>query len=94
MKSADLHYKYFELKKNKIVEFQIGRWESAQFINWEFYTTSREQDHAGFYASITLFYHELSIHFYDTRHAEERAKEEGWTLPRRQNKKQKKKKTK
>lgn len=63
-------YKYISVSKNKSLELQVSRWKDAKFFDYEFFIR-RNQDHAGFTMSLTLFYHELSIDFYDNRHLDE-----------------------
>lgn len=63
----------FTLSKHKVLELQFSRWEDAPAFDFDFIVRRKHKsDHAGFQLDITVFHHELMVHFYDTRHKDQR----------------------
>lgn len=61
---------YLKLSKNKIVEFQISRWNGSKYFDASVWRRDSNHDHKGLEITLTLFKTEFRIDFYDTRHKE------------------------
>ena len=70
MKTKIFLCKEIQVFKNKSIELQLSRWEDSPMFSAEYYNRGSNQDHKGFSLSVTLFYHEVRIDFYDHRHSE------------------------
>jgi hypothetical protein len=70
MKLDTYKTKSFKLSRYKYIEFQLSRWSDSKLFGLQTWVR-RKTDHPGIAIFITLFYYELSIDFYDSRHWKE-----------------------
>jgi len=57
------------LAPNKSLEVQLSQWDDMP--RFEISCERRREDHAGFELCVTVFGYELSVNYYDHRHAED-----------------------
>lgn len=69
MKENTFRCKHVPLTKNKSGEIQLSRWKESKIFDFDFHIRRKNQDHTGFDLSVTLFFYEFRIAFYDHRHA-------------------------
>lgn len=67
MKEDTYVCKSFKLSAHKYLELQFSRWSCAKMFDWSFWHRVKE-DHPGVEVTLTLFWHEFRVDFYDHRH--------------------------
>ena len=76
MKKDSFKCKAFFPSHNKVLEFQLSRWGSSKIFDSSCWKRKKGKfDHHGLEITVTLFWHELRVDFYDRRHKEDFTKQ-------------------